>query len=146
MSCSAFQRLFQPFLDGVLPRSRARAVEAHLATCGACAEEFNCLRRVSAVLMAEPLADPPHGMAAEIAHRAAVHFFVGRRLLVPVWLEALTFGSVILVLAVAAMAGVSYLHAIPALHLAPGVPALLATVAAASGLAAFVSAYYRSLL
>jgi hypothetical protein len=96
--------------------------------------------------MAEPLADPPHGMAAEIAHRAAVHFFVGRRLLVPVWLEALTFGSVILVLAVAAMAGVSYLHAIPALHLAPGVPALLATVAAASGLAAFVSAYYRSLL
>lgn len=146
MNCRAIRRSIQPFLDGMLPPSSTRALEVHLATCGACAEELDGFWRLSAALSAEPLANPPHGMAAEIARRAAVHYLVRRRLLIPVWLEALTFGSVILALAVAAVAGVSFLHAIPALHLAPGIPALLASAAAASGLAAFGSAYYRSLL
>lgn len=144
MTCRAVRRSLQPFLDGMLPQSRARALEAHLVACGACGEEFDALRRVSAALSAEPLTDPPHGMAAEIARRAAAQYVTRRRLLIPAWLEALTLGSIVLALAAAAVTSVSYLRAMPTLHLAPGILALLATAVAASVLAAFGSAYYRS--
>ena len=146
MNCRAVRRLLQPFLDGMLPQSSTLALEAHLTTCGACSEEFHALRRVSAALSAEPLSGLPHGMAAEIARRAAAQHLIRRRLLIPAWLEALTLGSVTLALAAAAVTGISYLRAMPNLHLAPGLPALLVTAVAACMLAAFGSAYYRSLL
>jgi anti-sigma factor RsiW len=144
MNCKAVQRALQPFIDGALPSSAGLAVEAHLAACAACRGEFDALRQVAAALSSEPLADPPDGMAVEIARRAAAQYLMRRRLLIPAWLEALTLGGVALASLTAALIGISWVTALPNLALAPGLVVIVITIAAACVVAAFGSAYYRS--
>jgi anti-sigma factor RsiW len=144
MNCRRVRGVLQPLLDDGLPRSRRLAVEAHLSACPTCRAQFGALRAVSAALSAEPLADPPAGMASAIARRAAAQYLIRRRLLIPAWLEALTLVGVALGALAAALIGISCLSALPDLHLAPGLVVITMTVTAGGVVAAFGSAYYRS--
>lgn len=59
MNCELFRQLLDAFVDGGLSDSDARAMEAHLAACGACAEETRALRALLGDAAALAKAIPP---------------------------------------------------------------------------------------
>lgn len=144
MNCRQVRKWLQPFADGALERRKAAAIEAHLAGCAACREEAALLRTLDAALSAEPTVDPPADMAPAIVNRALARRLAIRRLMVPRWLEALTFAGVALGLAAAAFVVLGATGALAAPHgLTPMAWSVLA-LTVGGGLAAFGWLYYSA--
>lgn len=144
MKCRHVQKRLQPFVDGVLEPHEVAAIEEHLSRCSACRAEVEWLRGLDAALSAEPTLDPPPHMAAAIVKKASARALIARRLLVPRWLEALTFAGVALgliaaTLIVLGMGGTS--AGFPTLS--AGTLSILA-LTVSGGLAAFGSLYYSA--
>jgi anti-sigma factor RsiW len=91
MTCHHVRESLQAYLDGDCGEAIRGRIEAHLASCRGCRHEFGLLRAADAALAGEQLIDPPYHLAPVIVAKAAARARLRRRLLVPVWLEALTF-------------------------------------------------------
>jgi len=142
--CREARAHLQPLLDGALPEPLRPRVEAHLVGCRACGDELAALRSLRTALSAEEVLDPPKGMAAAITRRAMARLLLRRRLLVPAWLEALTFGG--LAMSLAAASAFVLLLAGPALHIGLSLAAGIGVIAlvVSLGLAACASFFYRA--
>jgi anti-sigma factor RsiW len=103
MKCRYARKRLQPLVDGVLTQADAAAIERHLGACAACHAEFERLRLVDGALSGEPAVEPPPGMTEAIVRRARARLGKPPAVLVPRWLEALTFGALGLALVAAAM-------------------------------------------
>ena len=62
MSMSHLGDVISALLDGELPPQAQAAAEAHLASCMACAAEFQATASIRAVVRALPPVDPPFGL------------------------------------------------------------------------------------
>jgi len=100
MKCRHLERKLHLLLDGRLTDRDARRVKAHVADCASCRASFEALASADRALAAEPLADPPQGMAEAIARCAAAQALFRRRVLLPRWLEVFTLAGVTLALVV----------------------------------------------
>jgi anti-sigma factor RsiW len=142
--CAQAERLLQGLVDGALSAGDRERAEAHVAECDRCRAELAALATVDEGLSGEGRVSPPTGMAEAIVRRAVVRSMMRRRVMVPGWLEAVTFAGVgvgagalgIVCLALAAAGGGLELPAASA----AGVIGLIVTVS----LAAFGSVYYRA--
>jgi len=103
MKCRHVRKRLQPLADGVLMQAEAVEIGKHLRSCAACHAEFETLCLIDGALSGEPAVEPPQGMAEAIVRRAQAHFSKPATVLVPRWLEALTFGALGLALIAAAM-------------------------------------------
>jgi anti-sigma factor RsiW len=59
-------------LDGLLKDVEIARLEAHLASCPACAARWQAMQRASTLLEAAPLALPTAGFAERVMHRVAM--------------------------------------------------------------------------
>jgi anti-sigma factor RsiW len=57
------------YLDGLLERDQVVQLQAHLADCEACREEWAAMRSLSDLLDGAPLAEPAPGLAARVMQR-----------------------------------------------------------------------------
>jgi len=69
MHCEAVRDNLQAYLDGQLPPDETQAIETHLETCGACAEELALLRQVDDALATVPVLEEPQGLALQVMAR-----------------------------------------------------------------------------
>jgi len=144
VNCPRARKLLQTLLDGSLSEPVAADLRVHLDTCASCAQEYASLRHLDRALAGEPTVDPPSGLAPAIARRAAARHLTAKRLLLPVWLEAVTLGGMTVALGVGGYALVTTLSASFDLHLTPAVSAASIASIIATGLAAFASSFYRA--
>ena len=86
MNCTEAQALLQDFLDGRLGPDREREVQAHVASCAACEQEFDLYRQVFDALATEP--DPVVRLADSIMEKVAVEQPTRRSGLWTVWTAA----------------------------------------------------------
>ena len=70
MRCSKNQRLLTPYLDDRLTETQRAQVDAHLATCPACAKELRILMGSQTALRALDPAVPPSDLAGRAADAA----------------------------------------------------------------------------
>jgi hypothetical protein len=119
-----------------------RKVEGHVAGCAECREELEALRELDATLAGEGQVDPPKGMAAEVARRAAARAMVRRRVMVPRWLEALTLAGTSAAGAAVGLVGAWVVGLTAAMG--QGVGVLVAVVGAAVAVAMVGTQYYES--
>jgi len=77
MQCSEISEWMSLYLDGLLGQEQAAQLQAHLAQCEACSEEWEAMRSLSSLLKAEPMAIPAPDFAARVAQR--VHQGEARR-------------------------------------------------------------------
>lgn len=106
MRCRRVQSRLQPFVDGALTEQEARQIEQHVSGCTACRLELEAARALDCALAAEPLAEPRPELRAAILSRAVAKANRARPMLVPRWLDGITFGG----LALALLAGVVTAH------------------------------------
>jgi hypothetical protein len=66
MKCSDTRPLLSLYLDGATSRDERTAVELHLRTCGACAEQFAQLRRTHALIASVGRKAPPPELALRV--------------------------------------------------------------------------------
>jgi anti-sigma factor RsiW len=69
MRCQHVQDKLQEYLDGQLPPSEARTVEAHLAECAACQGDLALLRQVDDALATLPLLEESANFTARVMAR-----------------------------------------------------------------------------
>ena len=69
MQCSESSEWMSLHLDGLLDQEQALRLEAHLAACEACRQEWEAMRWLSSFLKAEPVAAPKPDFTARIALR-----------------------------------------------------------------------------
>jgi predicted anti-sigma-YlaC factor YlaD len=77
MQCSEISEWMSLYLDGLLGQEQAAQLQAHLAQCEACREEWEAMRSLSSLLKTEPMAIPAPDFAARVAQR--VHQREARR-------------------------------------------------------------------
>lgn len=142
MRCAQARETMQARLDGTLSPGTAEEMEAHLAGCAACRAEAADLRAIDAELAAEETVDPPEGMAAAIARRAAARARVRRQVLIPGWLEGLTLAGAGVTAGVIAV-GLRLLQTQEVASLATPTSVAMVVGVAATGMAAFGALYYR---
>ena len=107
MRCRRVQSRLQPFLDGALTERETRRIQQHMSGCAACRLEFEAARGLDHALSAEPLAEPSPELQAAIVSRAMAKASRTRSLLIPRWLDGITFAG----LALALLAGGIAAHA-----------------------------------
>jgi len=113
MKCRYVRERLQPLVDGALTEAEAAAIEHHLRGCAACRAEFESLRLIDGALSAEPPVEPPPDMTAAIVQRAHARFGRPATMLVPRWLEALTFGALgLVVIGAAVVARIAAVNAV----------------------------------
>lgn len=87
MSCRGVRRKISRYLDGELPLSDSRLLEAHLAQCRACAGELAELRGIEALLRETAIPPPPSELVRNLMRRAGTEGSSGA--LARPWLETL---------------------------------------------------------
>ena len=142
MRCEQATGTLWGLVDGGLSARVARKVEEHVAGCAGCWEELEALRELDAALAGEARVDPPRGMAAEVARRAAARAMVRRRVMVPRWLEALTLAGASAAGAAVGLIGAWVVGLTAAMG--PGGGVLVAVVGAAIAVAMVGTQYYES--
>lgn len=70
-ACRDFRDLLSAHLDGALGPAEAAALEAHLASCGDCAQALGELRETVARIRSLEPVEPPPGFAEEVLARVA---------------------------------------------------------------------------
>jgi len=143
VSCRWVRGKLARAMDGNLDGGSRRRLEAHVAECAACREEMRELQRMDEVLADEPTVAPPEGMAATIVRKAEAHSMMRRRVMIPAWLEGLGLVGGLGAGAAVGFVGVVVLQATAHIDLAVSGAAAVVATAAAAGLGAFGSAYYR---
>jgi len=142
MKCRHVRTCLQSLLDGVLEQNHAARIEQHVGGCSTCRREFEALLALDAALSAEPTITPPQEMSGAIVNRALARARMTSRVLVPRWLEGLTFAGLALTLAAVSLTVVAMGGTSPTLHsLTPSAWAAL-TVTVCAGLGAFGCLYY----
>ncbi len=100
--CKDARALIQADLDGELPDLRRGVLDAHVATCAACAAELAAARLAASALSHMPAPAPSHDFAAVVSARVASiraqRLRLWRRL---AWLTAALGGAVSVTLATA---------------------------------------------
>ena len=71
MNCAEFEVLLHALIDGELDAGHARDVEAHVATCSACAEKLASFRAMREAMSGAALKEPHRRICAR-ASRAAL--------------------------------------------------------------------------
>jgi len=102
------------------------------------------LRAVDRALAGETPVDPPEGMAAVIARRAAARLAMRRRLLIPRWLEGLTITGIGTATAIAGFAGCRVLAGASNGSLISGGMLGVVGLFLGAALVAFAALYYRA--
>jgi len=108
MDCRRAEELLSEHLEGALPEPFARELEAHLASCPACAELRDALREVIEALRSFPSLEPAHDLAERAAARALFASRAGRprrapaptlRLpfVMPAWVQAAAAGLLLVI-------------------------------------------------
>lgn len=69
MQCSEIGERMSLHLDGLLSQEQGAQLQAHVAQCQACGEEWEAMRALSSLLRAEPMANPAPGFTARVAQR-----------------------------------------------------------------------------
>ncbi|MCS6863060.1 MAG: zf-HC2 domain-containing protein [Abditibacteriales bacterium] len=87
MTCRHAQSLIQNYRDGELDANTAQALENHLSRCVACRREHEALQRLSHLVAASPVPEPPAG------YWETVQFSVLRRIRAQESLSPLPRGS-----------------------------------------------------
>lgn len=71
MSCRTVSEAMSLRLDGLLGEAERARLDAHLASCPACAARWQAMQQVSTLLAAEPLALPMAGFTERVRQRVA---------------------------------------------------------------------------
>ena len=142
MRCEQAKGKLWGLVDGGLSARVEREVAGHVVGCAGCREELVALRELDAALAGEGRVEPPMGMAAEVARRAAARAMVRRRVMVPRWLEALTLAGVSAAGAAVGLIGARVVGLTATMG--PGYGVLVAVVGAAIAVAMVGTQYYES--
>ena len=144
MKCERVQEDLGAVVDGGLSARAQGRMAAHLATCQTCREELQLLQSLDAALAGEQTMDPPRGMAKAVARRAAARAMVRRRVMIPAWLEALSFVGVGGAAAAVGAIGLRLVMEVGQVEVSVVSAVGVVGVVAAAGLAAFGATYYRA--
>jgi len=101
MDCQRTEELLSDHLEGTLHEILRREVEAHLASCPACAELRGALDEVVAALRGYPELEPSLGLAERAARAAIVRprsVVVRPAVVVPSWVQAAAAGFALIAL------------------------------------------------
>ncbi len=145
MRCRRCSARSQALLDGCLRETEAAQVRKHLDACPACRAAFAALAALDGALAAEPRVQPPPAMTVAIVNQAA-RSLRRRPVLIPVWLEALTFAGLGLTLAGTAVMGLTVAKASGVAAVAALSPVGVVVAIVCGGLALFGSVYYGAQL
>jgi len=66
LKCPRAERLFSPYLDGVLPGTEMLALQRHLQSCAACHEQYESLRRTQQLLTSMPRPKVPEDLGLRL--------------------------------------------------------------------------------
>jgi anti-sigma factor RsiW len=69
MDCTTFVARFTDYLDGILPRQDSRAMEDHLAGCGACLRYKTVVEQGRSVLLSLPVPELGEDFSSRLEHR-----------------------------------------------------------------------------
>jgi predicted anti-sigma-YlaC factor YlaD len=78
-NCKVYRHWMSLKLDGLLNEKQERALQAHLATCAACRDEWEAMQFVSHLLDEQPMIPAPPGFVARVEHRLAAERVAKRR-------------------------------------------------------------------
>lgn len=71
MTCDEWRLFLQDYIDGRLSEPAKAAIDRHVSECPSCFADARTHRQVSDWLTAQPLVDPPAGLADRILARVA---------------------------------------------------------------------------
>jgi hypothetical protein len=73
MNCTEVISLLSPFHDGELPPEERRMVTKHVASCAACSQKLESIRRLSDLVESTPVPEAPGSLLHKIERTLAAH-------------------------------------------------------------------------